>query len=73
MREFAMAMVIYFHYFCLTLIQCSFNVALLNIGSDCNLLIKNVISISYIVVVKKSGIQTFFCVRTPAYAALPQF
>jgi hypothetical protein len=39
-----MAMVISFHYFCLTLIQCSFNVALLNIGSDCNLLIKNVIS-----------------------------
>jgi len=67
-----MAMVISFHYFCLTLIQCSFNVALLNIGSDCNLLIKNVISISYILVVKnRSGIQTFFCVRTPAYAAFP--
>ena len=46
--EFAMIMAISFHYFCLTLIQCSFNVALLNIGTDCNLLIKNVISISYI-------------------------
>jgi hypothetical protein len=45
-----MIMVISFHYFCLTLIQCSFNVALLNIASDCNHLIKKVISISYIVV-----------------------
>jgi putative transposon-encoded protein len=32
----------------LTLIQCSFNVALLNIGLDCNLYIRNIISISYI-------------------------
>lgn len=49
-EEFTMAVVIYFHDFCLTLIQCSFNVALLNNGLDCNLKIKNAISVSYIAV-----------------------